>query len=167
MNQIDFISQLRFQCETIAQLVSNLADDEIQWKPDPENWSIVEVLYHLVYEEIYDFRRYLGQIFGSEPSISPVKAPEDWKAQYLKASLPELLEQLQEEREKSILWIETLKDPDWGQTITFSWGSLRAGDLMAAWLAHDLLHMRQIIELRYAISEVNHAPYLVEYAGKW
>jgi hypothetical protein len=36
-----------------------------------------------------------------------------------------------------------------------------------AWLAHDLLHMRQIVELRYAYHQWQAQPYRVDYAGEW
>jgi hypothetical protein len=36
---------------------------------------------------------------------------------------------------------------------------------MAAWVAHDLLHIRQIAELPHAYLAVVAAPYRTEYAG--
>jgi hypothetical protein len=47
------------------------------------------------------------------------------------------------------------------------WGKLSAGDIMASWLAHDLLHLRQLLELRYHLTLTNSMPYMLEYAGKW
>ncbi|MEO8083712.1 MAG: hypothetical protein ABI780_07825, partial [Ardenticatenales bacterium] len=72
-----------------------------------------------------------------------------------------------------------------------------AGDLMASWLAHDLLHVRQLVELRYGAmggdldgdgdddggsdgrsvdaaaddphgsAENDHEPWDLRYAGEW
>ena len=47
------------------------------------------------------------------------------------------------------------------------WGKLTAGDLLASWAAHDLLHLRQLNELRYAYLIQVAAPYSVRYAGDW
>ena len=44
---------------------------------------------------------------------------------------------------------------------------MRAGDMLAAWLAHDLLHIRQLIQLQRAWDERQLAPYSLEYAGEW
>ena len=42
---------------------------------------------------------------------------------------------------------------------------LRAGDLLASWLAHDLIHIRQITRLHYRWLERLAAPYQLGYAG--
>jgi hypothetical protein len=39
--------------------------------------------------------------------------------------------------------------------------------MLASWLAHDLLHLRQLIELRYQLTKSNSTPFNVDYAGKW
>ena len=39
--------------------------------------------------------------------------------------------------------------------------------LLAAWLAHDCLHIRQLNEIRYAWLATMAAPYAVGYAGDW
>lgn len=167
MNLTKVISQFISQTKSIVGLVSNLTDEEVHWKPDPESWSILEVMYHLVYEEIYDFRHHIGRIYGSGPSYQTNETSEEWKTQHVNSGFKELLDELQSEREKSITWITTLDNADWNETIDFPWGDLRAGDLLASWLAHDLLHLRQFIELRYTYIELNHSPYFVKYAGKW
>jgi hypothetical protein len=42
---------------------------------------------------------------------------------------------------------------------------MAAGDLLASWVAHDLLHVRQIARLRYEYVRKLAAPYGVDYAG--
>jgi hypothetical protein len=44
-------------------------------------------------------------------------------------------------------------------------GALRAGDLLAAWCAHDLLHLRQLANVRLALLEQDAAPYSLRYAA--
>ncbi len=44
---------------------------------------------------------------------------------------------------------------------------MKAGELLAAWVAHDNLHMRQLVELRRARLVNLTAPYDVSYAGEW
>ena len=46
-------------------------------------------------------------------------------------------------------------------------GLIKAGDMFAAWVAHDLLHTRQLIELRWAFTTQALEPYQVLYAGTW
>ncbi len=71
------------------------------------------------------------------------------------------------EREASLKWLDTLQNPNWDSAAVMPWGSLSAGDMLASWLAHDLLHLRQLIELRYALAQESCSPYSVEYAGGW
>ena len=40
-------------------------------------------------------------------------------------------------------------------------------DLLASWVAHDLLHMRQLVELHWVYTIHQLEPYKVEYAGQW
>ena len=46
-------------------------------------------------------------------------------------------------------------------------GPLRAGDLLAAWQAHDLLHVRQLTRLHYRFLEQQAEPFTLRYAGDW
>ncbi len=46
-------------------------------------------------------------------------------------------------------------------------GDIRAGDFLAAWLAHDYLNIRQINELRFAWNVEQSKPFDVAYAGDW
>jgi hypothetical protein len=71
------------------------------------------------------------------------------------------------ERQKSLAWLKGLEKPDWQASVTVSFGNYSAGDILAAWAAHDLLHLRQLVELHWAILLQAAEPYKVEYAGEW
>ena len=70
-------------------------------------------------------------------------------------------------RQESLVWLRSLDAPDWQAAIAMPWGSLTAGDMLASWAAHDLLHLRQLVELHYAWTQQAAAPHSVEYAGEW
>ena len=57
--------------------------------------------------------------------------------------------------------------PDWEADYDAPFGRIAAGDMFAAWVAHDLLHMRQLVELHWAYTMVKVDPYRVRYAGTW
>jgi hypothetical protein len=46
-------------------------------------------------------------------------------------------------------------------------GRLSAGDMLMSWVAHDLLHLRQLVELHYAYHKQQAQPYDIGYAGDW
>jgi hypothetical protein len=44
---------------------------------------------------------------------------------------------------------------------------MKAGDMFASWIAHDSLHIRQLVELRrHRIKNIT-KPYDIRYAGEW
>jgi hypothetical protein len=56
---------------------------------------------------------------------------------------------------------------DWEARYTAPFGVMSAGDLLASWVAHDVLHMRQLVELHRAYIVHLAEPYNTEYAGPW
>ncbi len=75
--------------------------------------------------------------------------PQGWVIEkgYNQRALDSTLAQFKTEREKSLAWLTELEPPNWDSTVSMPWGSLTAGDMLASWLAHDILHLRQLVEL--------------------
>lgn len=169
MNLNNAISQLEHQGNAIISLGKGIAIEQARWKPSNDDWSILEVLNHLVDEEILDFRRHLHHILFTPDDAWPEIDPQAWVIvkKYNLLALDETLENFKSERDQSIRWLEELKTPNWYAMIQLPWGKLSAGDMMASWLTHDLLHLRQLVELRYHHTLSNSLPFQVEYAGKW
>lgn len=169
MNLNDAISQLEHQGNAIVSLGKSVSTEQARWKPSPEDWSILEVLNHLVDEEILDFRRHLHHILFTPDEAWPEIDPQAWviAKKYNLRNLDTTLENFKSEREKTIRWLSELKTPNWDTSIQMPWGKLSAGDMIASWLAHDLLHLRQLVELRYHLTSTDSLPYMLEYAGKW
>jgi hypothetical protein len=65
------------------------------------------------------------------------------------------------------VWLGELGEVAWtvGYQAPFGW--IRAGDILVAWVAHDVLHMRQLVELKWAYLVQAVEPYGVRYAGTW
>jgi hypothetical protein len=155
--------------ERIHQLVDGISTGEARWRPDPDSWSILEVVNHLHDEEREDFRVRLDIMLHNPDRPWPPIDPQGWvKARkYNERELRGSLESFLAERRASLEWLEGLKSPDWEATVEAPWGSFRAGEMFAAWVAHDLLHMRQLVELHYAHVVRLADPYGTRYAGPW
>jgi hypothetical protein len=169
MNIHTATTQLKTQGQAVAALVTGLTLEEARWKPALDSWSVLEVLNHLVDEEIYDFRTHLDHILHSPDQPWPSIDPGGWVTlrHYNQGDVDETLIRFEAEREKSLAWLAGLPPLDWDAAVTHSWGTLSAGDMLASWLAHDLLHLRQLVELRYLITAAASQPYQPDYAGKW
>lgn len=163
------ITQLTRQAEAIHALVQDVADAQARWKPGPDDWSLLEVIHHLYDEEIEDFRRHLDHILHHADQPWPRIDPGSWVIQrrYNEQDPTAVLAKFLAERQESLAWLATLGAADWNAAFAMPWGGLTAGDMLASWVAHDLLHLRQLVELHYAWTQQAVAPYSVEYAGEW
>ena len=69
------------------------------------------------------------------------------------------------ERKASVEWLRSLAGVDWERTYQHpKIGPLRAGDLLAAWAAHDFLHLRQIASTRVALVQMAAGQFSTRYA---
>jgi hypothetical protein len=159
---------LEAHARVVTALVDAVAAEQARWKPAPDRWSILEVVNHLADEEAEDFRQRLDLTLHHPGEPWPAIDPERWVTErgYAERDLAESLERFLTERRRSLVWLRGLDAPDWER----SWvhprvGTLRAGDLLASWLDHDLIHIRQITRLHHQWLVERSRPYGTEYAG--
>jgi len=161
--------ELAHGVEIVRQLVAGVSQAEARDKPTPETWSILEVVCHLYDEEREDFRPRLD-IALHRPQEKWAKIdPAGWVTErhYNDRDLQQTLDGLLTEREKSLSWLHALAAPNWDAEYAAPFGTIKAGDLLASWVAHDNLHTRQLVELRRHRVLGLVAPYDVKYAGDW
>lgn len=163
------LKQLAGDMLRIRLLAQGVDDDQARWRPDADSWSILEVICHLLDEERKDFRVRLDITLHKPDETWPGIDPAGWVTEhnYNEQVLAASLQAFQEEREASLAWLKRLEAPDWEASYEAPWGTMRAGDLLASWVAHDLLHMRQLVELHWAYNEQKVLPYSTRYAGEW
>lgn len=150
--------------------LARVGDEQARWKPSPGKWSILEVVNHLYDEEREDFRQRLDYTLRHPGEPWPPIDPPGWVAarRYAERDLAESLERFLAERRKSVAWLRGLGAPDLAAGYDHpAAGRITAGDLLAAWAAHDLLHVRQLARLHYQYLEATSRPYAVGYAGGW
>lgn len=163
------IKQLGDNARRVRELVEGVDEAQACWRPEAESWSILEVTCHLLDEERYDFRVRLDITLHrpQEPWL-PID-PAGWVSarKYNEQDLAAALKSYLEERAASLAWLEGLEGADWEAGYEAQWGSIKAGDLLASWVAHDLLHLRQLVELHWYYKEKQVRPYRTLYAGEW
>lgn len=161
--------ELKNSTEMIRALLSNVTQAEARRKPDADSWSVLEVTCHLYDEEREDFRDHLDLILHRQNEEWQVIDPQGWVTQrkYNEQDFSEMQEKFFAEREKSLEWLQGLSSSNWETTYTSQFGSMKAGDMLASWVAHDNLHIRQLVELRRMRIENITKPYEIGYAGDW
>ena len=161
--------ELQNSTEMIRALLSGITQEEAQGKPNPESWSVLEVICHLYDEEREDFREHLDFILHRQNEEWHPIDPQLWvtEREYNEENFAEMQEKFFAERQKSLAWLKEIADSDWEFTFTSQYGSVSAGEMLSCWIAHDNLHIRQLVELRRARIENITKPYPIEYAGEW
>jgi len=161
--------ELQSSTEMIRALLSGVSQEEAQVKPDSESWSILEVVCHLYDEEREDFREHVDFILHRQHEEWQMIDPQVWvrERRYNEQDLTAMQEKFFAERKQSLDWLHGLSDPDWDTVYTSNYGSTTAGEMLACWIAHDNLHIRQLVELRRLRIEALSSPYNLEYAGEW
>jgi hypothetical protein len=169
MNINQFLIQMTENAERIRLFTLGVSDEQSRWKPDPESWSVLEVINHLLDEEREDFRERLDIILHRPGEPWPPIDPQGWVAarDYNSRNLEESLNHFLIEREKTLTWLRSLPSINFETVYTSPFGSMPAGDMFAAMVAHDLLHLRQLVELHWAYTGKMLAPYQPGYAGDW
>jgi hypothetical protein len=161
--------ELQNSTEMIRALLAGIAPEAARLKPAAEAWSILEVVCHLYDEEREDFREHLDFILHRQNEEWHLIDPAGWVTQrkYNQQNFAEMQEKFFAEREQSLAWINGLKNPDWEKTYTSVYSTISAGEMFACWVAHDNLHIRQLVELRRMWLENIASPCNLEYAGDW
>jgi len=169
MNLEYFTAQMAINAETIRNLTQGVSDEQARWKPDPESWSILEVINHLADEEREDFRVGLDGILHHPNQSWPSIDPQGWvlERQYNQRDLEPSVTNFLRAREESLVWLKGLSSPNWQAVYNAPFGQITAGDVFASWVAHDLLHLRQLVELHQAYTVHLVHPHKVDYAGQW
>jgi len=157
--------------EAIRALAAGVSEEQWRWRPGSASWSILEVINHLADEEVEDFRTRVDLLLHRPGELWPPTDPAGWVTarSYNEQDPADSLRRYLSERRESLSWLGGLASPDWEVECVAPWGSkIRAGDIMASWAAHDLLHARQLIELRWAyMTRCDVGPYRADYAGEW
>jgi DinB superfamily len=169
MDASKLIRQLEIDAKRFQALVAEVSDEQARWRPDEQAWSMLEMVCHLHDEERLDFRVRIDTLLHHPGEEAPPIDPEGWvhEHRYNERDLQTELDGFMAERQKSITWLKSLEAPDWEATYQAPWGSIRAGDIFAGWLAHDLLHMRQLLEHHWAYLNRECTPYSTQYGGEW
>jgi len=169
MNLQYFIQRFSNNRGVFESLLRDVGLEQARWKPTADKWSMLEVVNHLYDEEREDFRQRL-QLTLADPGQSwPPINPREWvnTRGYNERDLAASLKNFLAERDSSLEWLRQLTDPNWQNSNEGPNGRLSAGDLLAAWLAHDFLHIRQLARLQWQYTGELAAPYQTTYGGPW
>lgn len=161
--------ELNRNSKIFEYLFLKIDSEEYLWKPSENKWCLLEILCHLYDEEREDFRARIKHIFENPKlpmkSIDPVSWVKD--RNYIQKDYVKVLKGLLNERKKSIEWLINLDNPEWNKFyIHPKLGKMSAHMILTNWVAHDYLHIKQIVKLKYDYLKIITGENLF-YAGVW
>jgi hypothetical protein len=151
----------------IASLLRTLPPDLALFKSAAHQWNALEIINHLADEETEDFRPRIQHILSGATAPWPSIDPEAWPRErnYAQRDLGDSLERFLDARSVSLGWLKGLPEKSaWDQALPVPPG-LRAGDLAAAWVDHDLAHLAQLTRLLAQALQAHANPFSSEYSG--
>ena len=141
------IVAMRQTHHTLTQLTSGVADAALDYRGDPEDWSVREILAHLVDDEAYVMRMRLERMLKEK---RPDLAPYDQEAWYAsrntsRDALAQLLADFATQRAASLNILEMLRESDWAREgFQPEYGTLTVESWLDHWASHDATHLQQI-----------------------
>jgi DinB superfamily len=167
---MDFVIEQLQQNKTVFyNLLKDVNENMFLWKQTPEKWCLLEIVCHLFDEELEDFRFRTKWVLEKPNEVPPPFNPINWvkERNYIEQDYNQVLKNFIEEKEQSIKWLQSLESPNWENSFKHSkLGTLTAKYFLTNWLAHDYLHLRQIIKLKFDYLEQQSNENL-DYAGIW
>jgi DinB superfamily len=133
----------------LTALAATLDDAALHYRTAPDEWSIREILAHLVDDEIYVMRLRVERIVKED---QPHLAPHDEKRWYAsrnttRDALDQLLDDFRVQRAASLSMLHMLREQDWARTGTQpEYGTFTAEEWLGHWVEHDTVHLEQIRE---------------------
>jgi len=172
---VDFdrlVDQLERFGALLPHVVNGISPEDAKWRPQDGGWSILEVVRHMADEEAEDFRPRLESTLRDPTAPWKPIDPPAWaiERQYNDGNLDSAVERFTSRRAESIQWLRGLDSPDFARSylhLRAPGRSIRAGDLLVAWAAHDALHLRQIAKRMYQLIGRDGGDYRPDYAGEW
>jgi hypothetical protein len=138
----------------LRALLAPIDPETLRARPEPGEWSVLEVIGHLIATDEGAFGGRIGAIIDGEPEIAGF---DPWVAinerDFAALSLDSLLAELAAKRVTSVAFLRSLDPAHLALTATFpGHGTFAAGDFVLEWPFHDQEHLGQILanlQLRY------------------
>jgi len=146
-SRVELIETLEQTNQALVEMVASLPEAALDFQAKADDWSIREILAHLVDDEVYVMRTRLTRMVKEE---LPYLAPHDEKKWYRERNTSrdardELLADFALQRNASLNIIKMLRPSDWVRRGSQpEYGNFTAEEWLQRWVEHDVNHIQQI-----------------------
>jgi len=154
----------------VESIVQGMHACDTNWKPDDSSWSVLEIVCHLCDEEVEDFRTRVFMTLEQPTEPWPSIDPQGWvlERDYASREIKEQVDQFVQLRDESVQLLRSLDAPNWSNIHNHPvFGSFHAGQMLACWVDHDALHLRQLAKRLHELTIRDGGDVSTEYAGTW
>lgn len=165
----EIINQLENNIDVYKNLLLRIPENFIKWKPSEDKWCLLEIVSHLYDEEREDFRARLDKILSNDSNWNPID-PQGWviSRNYIYNDYINTIEKFIHERKISVRFLRSLNNLNWNVKVSHpKFGDFVAINMLCNWLAHDYLHIRQILKTKYLYLQSGMPSGDLGYAGDW
>jgi len=170
MNANAIIDRLEWFGGVLPAFVAGLSRADASYSPPGGAWSVLQVVCHLVDEETRDFGVRVFATLRDPGEAWPPIDPEGWavRERYHEREMAPMVDAFVKARRENVARLRGLNAPDWNIAHQHpKFGPIRAGDLLASWSAHDMLHARQIAKRIFELASRDAPGFATSYAGDW
>ncbi len=153
--------------DLLEAMLAGLEPDGWRARPAPDEWAPVEIVCHLRDEEAEDFGTRVRVVLTGGTSFAPID-PDRWAVErrYREADPGHALAAFRRLRHESVGLLEDAPAEALTRAVTSPSGlSLSGLDIVAAWVTHDQLHLRQLAGTLARLWADRWAPLRADYAG--
>ena len=132
---------------TLAALLAPIDQSQLAIRPEPGEWSCLEVVGHLI---VCDGEAFRDRVTSILDGVAEISGFDPWAAinarDYRAEQMDTLIKELTEERRRSVEFILGLGSADLASTASHPSGQFAASDFLLEWCFHDRDHLQQILE---------------------
>jgi len=145
--RIQYIATLEETYQSLQRLTSDLTDDALDFRLGKDEWTIREILAHMLDDEMFVMRTRMERMMKEE---SPQLASHDEKKWYSQRNktrdeVAQLLGDFAIQRQASLNIFALLRASEWERTAYHpEYGQFMAEEWLEHWAAHDTTHIHQI-----------------------
>jgi hypothetical protein len=153
------LDQLESTPEILRLMMEGLTEEDTNWKPAPDRFSIAEALEHLSHAEGHCFRARVEKMMEED---SPALEPYDDRVlfaagQFSGRNAEDSFDHFEDQRELNLEYLRDLPAGALNRTgVHPSLGPVTVSHVLHAWAFDDLCHIQQIAEIIRALKYYPH-----------
>ncbi|WP_159884614.1 DinB family protein [Paenibacillus puerhi] len=139
------INEYRGTSDLIKQSIAGLAEEQLEWKPSPDKWSVKEIISHLVDSSLVHAVR-IRKIAAERTPPFLLYEQDAWvsSARANEAALSHILGAFDAILAYNLLWYQRLAPQDWQLTGINNGNEVSLAELFQSFIRHVHIHVAQI-----------------------